>query len=255
MFKKIILILILFSALANGATISGTAFKWYSLEPLDNVIIEINTTPKQIIVSENGDYSFDVSAGNYILKAQYFENNKLVYETEEEIIVENDGVFIVDLLLFPSLIDDESLLDDFNDSILSPEEIAEETDNTANDNNIIAGMVLIVVALILIFYGARKITTSVTGLKTERIGIEEKYFERPKEFLKKETDLAKDELDKDTKEVLEILKRYGGRMTQKDLREKVTFGEAKTSLVVAELENSGKIKKFKKGRGNIIILK
>ena len=61
--------------------------------------------------------------------------------------------------------------------------------------------------------------------------------------------------EKELDEVLGIIKNYGGRITQKELREKLSHGEAKVSLIVAELEHLGKIKKFKKGRGNIIVLK
>ena len=53
-----------------------------------------------------------------------------------------------------------------------------------------------------------------------------------------------------------MLKNCGGRLTQKELREKMPeYGEAKISLMVAELEEMGLVKKFKKGRGNIIVLK
>jgi len=50
------------------------------------------------------------------------------------------------------------------------------------------------------------------------------------------------------------LKKEGGRMTQKEIRKHINLSEAKISLVIAELEDSGKIKKIKKGRGNILIL-
>jgi uncharacterized membrane protein len=46
----------------------------------------------------------------------------------------------------------------------------------------------------------------------------------------------------------------GGRTTQKDLRRAIPYSEAKISLMIAELESQGKLKKIKKGRGNIIIL-
>jgi len=256
----LLLFLILISNSVSSATISGTTFEWYSLEPLDNVIIEINTTPNQTIVAEKGNYSLKAEKGNYLLKAKYFENNKLIYETEEKITIENEGDFIVDLLLFPTINEEEYLIDDFNDTIFSPEEIIIEEEPPQTFEEIIAGLVLLVIAIALVFYGARKITKATINLETKHIGIEEKYFEIPKEFEKsiekeEETINEKKELDKELKEVLEILKNYGGRLTQKELREKVTFGEAKTSLIVAELEELGKIKKFKKGRGNIIILK
>ncbi|MFH1391713.1 MAG: hypothetical protein ABIH20_05360 [Candidatus Diapherotrites archaeon] len=249
----IILGLIFFASFASATTISGTLFEWYTLEPLDIAIVEIDTTPKQTIVTENGEYSFNVNPGTYNLQAHYFVENKLVYLAEESITIEEEGTFTVDLIMFPSIEEPEFLFDETDELGVPLEGLEEEPEN--NSGQIIGGLVLIVISLVLIFYGARKIIKSATGLETERIGIEEKYFERPKEFLKKENEIGKDELDRDTKEVLEILKRYGGRMTQKDLRDKVTFGEAKTSLVVAELEEMGKIKKFKKGRGNIIILK
>ena len=44
-------------------------------------------------------------------------------------------------------------------------------------------------------------------------------------------------------------------MTQKDIRKSIPFSEAKVSLILADLEHTGKIEKIKKGRGNIIILK
>ena len=259
----LLLFLILISNNVSSATISGTTFEWYSLEPLDNVIIEINTTPNQTIVAEKGNYSLKAEKGNYLLKAKYFENNKLIYETEEKITIENEGDFIVDLLLFPTINEDEYLIEDFNDTIFSPEEIIIEEEPQQTFEEIIARLVLLVIAIILVFYGARKITKATTNLETKHIGIGEKYFEIPNEFSKskKEEETSKKEnketknMNKELKEVLEILKTYGGRLTQKELREKVTFGEAKTSLIVAELEELGKIKKFKKGRGNIIILK
>ncbi|MDD5133419.1 MAG: winged helix-turn-helix transcriptional regulator [Candidatus Nanoarchaeia archaeon] len=61
---------------------------------------------------------------------------------------------------------------------------------------------------------------------------------------------VKDDLEK----VIEIIKKEGGRTTQKDIREKIGLSEAKVSLMIVELEDKGIIKKIKKGRGNIIIL-
>jgi len=53
-----------------------------------------------------------------------------------------------------------------------------------------------------------------------------------------------------------VIKNYGGRITQKELREKLPqHGEAKVSLMVDELEDMGIVKKFRKGRGNILVLR
>jgi uncharacterized membrane protein len=60
------------------------------------------------------------------------------------------------------------------------------------------------------------------------------------------------ELDSDAKSVLRVLDGMEGRATQKDLRESLGFSDAKLSLILSELESIGKVKKFKRGRGNIV---
>ena len=55
--------------------------------------------------------------------------------------------------------------------------------------------------------------------------------------------------------LIKIIKREGGRTTQKYIRKQIPLSEAKISLMIAELEHKGIIEKIKKGRGNIIILK
>lgn len=62
-------------------------------------------------------------------------------------------------------------------------------------------------------------------------------------------------LPEDLKMVVEIIKANGGRITQKELRKKLGFSEAKMSLIIADLERRGIIEKVKKGRGNVIFLK
>jgi uncharacterized membrane protein len=43
-------------------------------------------------------------------------------------------------------------------------------------------------------------------------------------------------------------------MTQRELRGRLHHSKAKISLMLADLENRGLIRKFKRGRGNIIVL-
>uniref|UniRef100_A0A7J2TJ44 Winged helix-turn-helix transcriptional regulator n=1 Tax=Archaeoglobus fulgidus TaxID=2234 RepID=A0A7J2TJ44_ARCFL len=62
-------------------------------------------------------------------------------------------------------------------------------------------------------------------------------------------------LPDDLMTVIETIKANGGRITQKELRKKLGFSEAKMSLILADLERRGIIEKVKKGRGNIIFLK
>jgi uncharacterized membrane protein len=55
-------------------------------------------------------------------------------------------------------------------------------------------------------------------------------------------------------DLLAIIRKEGGRITQQELRRQMPYSEAKVSLMLAELEDQGRIRKIKKGRGNIIIL-
>ena len=59
-------------------------------------------------------------------------------------------------------------------------------------------------------------------------------------------------LDEDAEAVLKILDSFEGRATQKELREALKFSDSKLSLILTELENVGKIKKFKRGRANVV---
>ncbi len=58
----------------------------------------------------------------------------------------------------------------------------------------------------------------------------------------------------DLQEILDILESQGGRMTQKDMRKRLRYSEGKVSLMLLDLEKRGKIRKFKKGRGNVLFL-
>lgn len=58
--------------------------------------------------------------------------------------------------------------------------------------------------------------------------------------------------DETAKKMFLIIKKEK-RITQKDIRKQMPDSEAKVSLVLAEFESKGIIKKIKKGRGNIII--
>jgi uncharacterized membrane protein len=76
-------------------------------------------------------------------------------------------------------------------------------------------------------------------------------------FIKKrkdKTNINLEDEDELLEQIYQIIKKEK-RTTQKDLRKKLPYSEAKISLVLSELENKGKIEKIKKGRSNIIILK
>ncbi|MEM4472689.1 MAG: MarR family transcriptional regulator [Archaeoglobaceae archaeon] len=77
------------------------------------------------------------------------------------------------------------------------------------------------------------------------------YFLKKNKLKKRKEEI----LPEDLKVVIDVIKANGGRITQKDLRKRLGFSEAKMSLIIADLEKRGLIEKVKKGRGNIIFLK
>jgi uncharacterized membrane protein len=215
---RILLILLLSLPLAYAAQIYGTLYSWDAFEPLNDVVVEINTTPEQVIVSRDGSYSFSVPDGSYLLRARYYENNLLKLEAEEVIEVPQNGSYRIDLILFPTL-EEEFLFDEIDVSILEEEERGSS--------------LFIIIAVFLI----SAIFAGYILLK------------------KKEKEEESEPLPEDLAQVLEIIKKEGGRMKQSELRKRLGCSEAKLSLMLADLEHRGKIKKIKKGRGNIVILK
>ena len=65
---------------------------------------------------------------------------------------------------------------------------------------------------------------------------------------------GKKEEDSDLDKIVEVIKREGGRTTQKEIRKEIPLSEAKISLMIAQLAHKRPIKKIKKGSGNIIVL-
>jgi len=89
-------------ALADStANVHGTAYRWDTFEPLDNAVVEVNSTPSQSMVAKYGVYSFDLIPGDYNITADYYENSSVKYSTSEIITVKDQGKYLLDLLLFP----------------------------------------------------------------------------------------------------------------------------------------------------------
>ncbi|MCG2719984.1 MAG: hypothetical protein L6266_04625 [Nanoarchaeota archaeon] len=217
MFKKILLLMVMSLVLVssvNAVTIQGTIYD-NTLNKLENVMLEIDSQPKQTLVSKDGSYSFEVSEGDYLLTAKYYENNFLKLEVEEEISVLDEGSFIVDLILFETL--DDELLDLSNIDL--------EDSGLESSTNYI-WLTILIIGLIM-------------GLLLLK-------------FFKKKP--VKDIEDNDLEKIISIMKENGGRIKQRDLRKQFPLSEAKVSLMITELEHHGKIKKIKKGGGNILIL-
>ncbi len=208
--------------LVTAATIHGTIYD-LSLKKTNNARVEINTSPKQFLVAQNGTYSFNVPNGAYAIKAQLIQKNTVIASVQENITIKQDGTYVLDLILFPDIEEGvEEIEIDVNENIVE----------TKKNKNILIGSILLLtlgIALMIIYY-FRKIE-------------------------KQEKESLKEEYEDDLQQIMKIIKQEGGRTTQKEIRKQIPLSEAKISLMIAELEHKGIIEKIKKGRGNIIILK
>ncbi|MBI4919134.1 hypothetical protein HY837_04335 [archaeon] len=135
---------------------------------------------------------------------------------KETILVEKEGNYLVDLILLPDISEETFILQETIEDPIEPEYLFDYK---------LAAIPLILILIALLAY----------------------KFLRKKKITPKEDQL--------TNQVLSILKKEGGRITQKDLRKHLPYSEAKISLVISELENKKIVEKIKKGRGNIILLK
>jgi uncharacterized membrane protein len=222
---KLTLILLLTSffliASATAATIHGRVYLWETLEPV-NAIVEINTTPLQKMVTENGSYSFEVPPGVYKLKA-YLIGSDLY--AEENVTIVTEGSYVMDLVLFPSI-----EYPQFEE--ISKVEFLVEDGGQNNFFYLIPLLLAVGIALLTFWIFRRK--------KVEEIEFEDEKAPG---------------LPDDLKEIVEVLVKEGGRISQRELRRKLGYSEAKISLMVADLERRGIVEKVKKGRGNLIFLR
>ncbi|WP_048085772.1 helix-turn-helix transcriptional regulator [Archaeoglobus veneficus] len=249
----------------EAATIHGVIYNWENLEPLPKAVVIVNTTPEQRLVTKDGTYSFNLSPGNYVIKAFYYRDGKLELYAEENVTITDDGDYIHDIILFPPL--------EFSVEEPEVEFPAVETSDHSSMDMVIAGIAAAagtagVVAAIWLLKRSRRrkeIEIETAGGQGEavleevvRLGeadAEMTGIERAVDEVKGVKTEIKEELPDDLVEVIEVLRKEGGRLTQKELRKRLGYSEAKMSLIVADLERRGIIEKVKKGRGNIIFLR
>jgi len=233
--KRLVLLLLLLLCIdiASAAVIHGTVYD-LELNQVDNVLVEINTEPQQKYLARNGTYTFSVPLGQYKISAKTVEDGIVTGSTIESFNVKDDGDYVFDLFLFPDFEAEDELLQD-TDTAMSTEGL--EEDKSYLLYFIIGALFIIALAVIFLFFKIIK--------KPAAAGDKKNKAEEEKFLVSSKSDLDK---------VIEILKKNDSRMTQKDLRKHIPLSEAKVSLLIAVLESKGKIKKIKKGRGNILIL-
>lgn len=235
------------ASFADAAVIKGNTYD-FSLNKISNVVVEIDSSPKQTYVVKDGSYSFTLGQGSYTITAMQKSGTETVAKAEEKIDVKTDGEFSVDLILFP---------------VIDQPTIYEPSPAAGNEREllfiyIVAAMGLfIAIGIAIRFFNKKKVKhahskeSKKTAGKTKNVKKAEKKAEEKKEDVREH---PKNDVY-DSGQIIEMLKKHGGRATQKDIRKEIPLSEAKISLMIAELESRGKIEKIKKGRGNIIILK
>jgi len=255
---------------ASCAVVHGTAYEWSTFEALENVIVEVNSTPPQFLVASSGNYSFDLPEGGYTIRAEYYQNNVLEYCAEENITILRDGEFVLDLLMFPP-IEEEFLYEEINIS----EELYDYGEPDETEDGGVSPVFLYAITILAIVIAGyavflRKKSNSGEPGSERGVGVDVEVGDvgynipddvsepqppiEPPEPLEPPESPEPPELPSDLREVISIVRGSGGRITQKDLRTRLSCSEAKVSLMVTDLTDRGLVKKVKKGRGNVIIL-
>ena len=217
----ILAVLVFLPGIAQAATIHGNIYD-LSLEKTQ-AVVEIDTLPRQQMVAEDGSYSFQAGPGDYLVTARQLEDGDLVASAEESVSIPEEGDYRIDLVLFPSFEEEERLLNETGEMDVSGPEFPEEADYSLF---ILIGLAVVIIVLVLVL-------VKVSRLKPQR----------------------EERLPRDLEKLVDLVRREGGRTTQKELRKALGLSEAKVSLMVADLESRGIVRKIKKGRGNIVTMK
>lgn len=321
-FVLVLFLIIVLQGNAIAANIHGTVYEWSTFKPLNNSVVEINSTPEQNFIATDSEYSFNLTPGTYTINASYLEGNKVVYTTQEEVVISGEGEYVHDLLLFPP--SNEELLN--QDYFEVPDLEYEETGPVSQENSQYAALapafiVLVVLLVVLLlggyFLGKKygKLTkshftdryrepylleaqTPITDAtfseeaetdsaentieiselsskqsteqsegafdtgkslqqnrsteETQNISNSSFHEKEPNKLNSEAKEHSKLNLPEDLKEILDMVRASGNRITQRELRKKSPYSESKVSLMLSDLEERGLIEKFKRGRGNII---
>jgi len=236
-----------FASAADTATVHGVIYEWDTFEPLENVIVEVNSTPPQSMLARYGLYSFNLVSGDYVISASYYLNNTLVRYAQEEITITDSGDYVIDIILLPAYYDTGMNETEFFelDELADLAENDEEEQESSFSYGTISLLVLTVLAVVAGAYLLARSRKGYTAREDGQIPTEELSIGVSDEYAA---------LPDDLQEMVGIISRHGGRITQKELRGILKHSEAKVSLMISDLENRGVVHKFKQGRGNVIVL-
>jgi uncharacterized membrane protein len=230
-----IVLLLIVLPFSLAASLHGKVYD-YSFRLATNSVVRINTLPEQVVVAVDGAYSFNVPLGEYVIAASLRDaSNTTTYYVEDNISIIKDGDYVRDLIMFPS--DDLEDLELEND--YSTELNGEVKTVTKQIVLILTGVIIVIMFLWAYCVALKKCKLLGRFSKKEKLADKAGKFE------------AETEAD-DLGELADFI-RKNKRVKQKDIRKEFPMSEAKISLMLTDLESQGKIRKIKKGRGNIIV--
>jgi uncharacterized membrane protein len=275
-------------------TVHGDVYDWSTFNKLSNVMVEVYSLPdislmEQAVIS--GSYSFSLPQGSYMIRASSGTPgtpDEII--ATENVTLPATGEHVIDLILFPpgTLDDLTGYVDDNTTATPIPSESPTvspvPTPQSGNGDWILyMGAVAILLAIIAIAAGLLFLRRTKPKPPAEPPAAKEETSSKPPQAIppaappeeqKQETPEEPPQtqvqqpqqpplqqpsaqelmLPQDCREVLAIMEKNGGRITQLDLRKALPYSEAKVSLIVSDLESRGLVKKIKKGRGNVLII-
>ena len=151
--KWLIYFLVLLSIIGyvSAATIQGVIYD-ISLDKASNVVVEINTEPKQQYISKEGGYVFNVPTGNYAIRAERYSFGVLESSAIEKVSIKSEGEFVLDLILLPTI--DSELADEAEDI-----QFEDDYFNGKPNYLLISIILLLVFVIFLLFYMFKKYTS------------------------------------------------------------------------------------------------
>lgn len=164
-FALVLFLLIVFQGNATAATIHGTVYEWSTFKPLNNSVVEINSTPEQNVIAKDSEYSFNLTPGTYAINASYIEGNKVIYIAQDKVVISKEGDYVHDLLMFPPS-NEELLNQDQMDVPNIDYEDAEPVSQPSYQYTVLVSFLALTVLLLGVYLLKKRHDKSGTGLGT-----------------------------------------------------------------------------------------
>lgn len=260
-----------------GANIRGVVYD-HNYNPLQKIVVTINTTPEQVKISTTGAYYFTVPAGTYDILVTLSKNNITKEIASQEVTLAESDDIVKDLQLY----DDFNLESEFSENWWTQTQYFIKERVEIFVIIILTIVVVMVVIYVLSFYRKRilskklpkepepvqnlpdglltEVSSTATEVSDVNIELVHSADEKPAQI---ETAVvispqpvienkSADEVMKDR--ICKLITQSNGALTQKDLRKEFSVSEAKISMILTSMQADGTIKKIKRGRVNYLQL-